>query len=119
MGPASKFASFVRLLVLCPTLTECFALFYSTDIGESFCTVPGLHRERAKGDAPTIRDRRHPNLTPVSPLTYWGVRVLTLHLNYVAGCTDPLLFLSERTYNYYVDNQGLVTESRSETSRPQ
>jgi len=35
--------------------------------GESLCTVPGLHRERAKGDAPTIRDRRRPNLT-LSPL---------------------------------------------------
>ena len=38
----------------------------------------------------------------------WGVRILTLRLNYVAGYTDPLLFLFERTYNYYVDNQGLV-----------
>jgi len=27
-----------------------------------FITVPGLHRERAKGDTPTIRDRRRPNL---------------------------------------------------------
>jgi len=41
----------------------CVALFYQTDIGESLCTVPGLHRERAKGDAATIRDRRRPNLT--------------------------------------------------------
>ena len=40
----------------------------------------------------------------------WGVRILTLHLhlNYLAGYTNPLLFLFERTYNYYVDNQGLV-----------
>jgi len=38
----------------------------------------------------------------------WGGRILTLHLNYVAGYTSPLLFLCERTYNYYVDNQGLV-----------
>ena len=45
----------------------CVALFDSTDIGESLCTVLGLHRERAKGDAPTIRDRRRPNLT-LSPL---------------------------------------------------
>jgi len=29
-------------------------------------------------------------------------------LNYVAGYTGPLLFLFERTHNYYVDNQGLV-----------
>ena len=32
----------------------------------------------------------------------------TRHLNYVAGYTDPLLFLLERTYNYYVDNHGIV-----------
>ena len=35
-------------------------------------------------------------------------RILTLHLRYVAVYTCPLLFLFERTYNYYVDNQGLV-----------
>ena len=29
-------------------------------------------------------------------------------LNYVASYTGPLLFLFERTHNYYVDNQGLV-----------
>jgi len=34
--------------------------------------------------------------------------MLTLHLNYVAGCTGPFLLLFERTHNYYVDNQGLV-----------
>jgi len=34
----------------------------------------------------------------------WGGRILTLHLNYVAGYTGPLLFLFERTHNYYVDN---------------
>ena len=38
----------------------------------------------------------------------WDGRILTLHLNYVAGYTDPLLFLFERTHNYYVDSQGLV-----------
>ena len=27
----------------------------------------------------------------------WGGRILTLHLNYVAGYTGPLLFLFERT----------------------
>jgi hypothetical protein len=45
---------------------------------------------------------------PVPPLITWGVRILTLRLNYVADYTCPLLFLFERTYNYYVDNQGLV-----------
>ena len=46
----------------------------------------------------------------------WGGRILTLHLNYIAGYTGPPLFLFERTHNYYVerthnyyvDNQGLV-----------
>ena len=38
----------------------------------------------------------------------WGGRILTLHLNYVAGYTGPVLFLFERIHNYYVDNQGLV-----------
>ena len=38
----------------------------------------------------------------------WGGLILTLHLNYVAGYTSLLLFLFERTHNYYVDNQGLV-----------
>ena len=71
------------------------------------CTVPGLHCERDKGDAPTIRDHRRPNL-PCPPKITWDVWILTLRLNYVAGYTDPLLFLFERTYNYYVDNQGLV-----------
>jgi len=30
-------------------LGVCVALFYEIDIGESLCTVPGLHRDRAKG----------------------------------------------------------------------
>jgi len=40
----------------------------------------------------------------------WGVGILSLHLNYVAGYrdTDHLLFLFERTYNYYVDNHGRI-----------
>ena len=38
----------------------------------------------------------------------WGCRILTLHLNYVAGYTGPLLFLFERTHNYSIDDQGLV-----------
>jgi hypothetical protein len=44
---------------------------------------------------------------PLDNLGFQG-QILTLHLNYVAGYTNPLLFLFERTYNYYVDNQGLV-----------
>jgi len=31
------------------------------------------------------------------PQTTWCGRILTLHLNYVAGYTDPLLFLFELT----------------------
>jgi hypothetical protein len=37
----------------------------------------------------------------------WGCWILTLHLNYVAVYTSPLLFLFERTHNYSVDNQGV------------
>ena len=62
---------------------------------------PGFHHERAKGDTPTIQDRRHPS-SPCPPLDNLGFRILTLCLNYVVGYTDPLLFLCERTHNYYV-----------------
>ena len=48
---------------VCVCVCVCVALFYYTDIGESSCTVPKLHREWARGDAPTIRDRPRPNLT--------------------------------------------------------
>ena len=36
------------------------------------------------------------------PLSASG-RILTLHLNYVAGYTDPLPFFFDRTHNYPVD----------------
>jgi len=39
----------------------------------------------------------------------WGGWILTLHLNYLTGYTGLLLFLFERTHNYSVDNQGLVS----------
>ena len=45
---------------------------------------------------------------PVLTQTTWGSRILSLQINYVAGYTCPLLFLFERTHNYYVGNQGLV-----------
>ena len=45
---------------------------------------------------------------PLPPAMIWGVRILILHLNYVAGYAGPLLFLFERTYNYFVNNQKLV-----------
>ena len=63
----------------------CVALFYSTKIGESLWS-------------------RGYSLSQGT----WGSRILTLHLNYVAGYTGPLLFLFERTHNYSVDNKGLV-----------
>ena len=50
------------------------------------------------------------------PVT-WGDRILTLHLNYVAGYTGPLLFLFKRTHNYYLNNQGLVTWRLRRASR--
>ena len=72
-----------------------------------YSPVQGFHRERAKGDAPTIRDRLRPNLTLcvcffVDQTDIGGSfrRILTLHFNYVAIYTGPLLFLFERTHNY-------------------
>jgi len=83
------------------------SLFHYTDIGESLCTVPGLHHERAKETHPRSKIADVPT-SPCPPLDTRGVRILTLHLNYVAGYTSPLLFLFERTHHYYVENQGLV-----------
>jgi len=37
-----------------------------------------------------------------------GGQILTLHVNHVTSYTGQLLFLSERTYNHRVDNQGLL-----------
>ena len=55
-------------------------------------TVPGFHHERTRGRTPTIENdtRRH----PVLPYTNWGGRILTLHLNYMAGCTRGLQYLT-------------------------
>ena len=55
---------------------------------------------------PILGNRSGPGVIPLQGT--WGGRILTLNLNYVAGYTGPLLFLFERTHNYYVDNQGLV-----------
>jgi len=55
---------------------------------------------------PILGNRHGPGVITIQGT--WGGRILTLHLNYVAGYTGPLLFLFERTHNYYVDNQGLV-----------
>ena len=62
---------------------------------------------RAKEHLPT---KRIANVPPrlVPPSRTWGGRILTLHLNYVAGYTNPLLFLFEQTHNYPVDDQGLL-----------
>jgi len=38
------------------------------------------------------------SLGPVLPQTTWGGRILTLHLDYVAGYIVPLLFLLKRTH---------------------
>jgi len=67
--------------------------------------VPGFPRASQEHPRSEIADiPPHPVPSSIT----WDVQILTLHLNYVAGYTDPLLFLFERTYNYYVDNQGLV-----------
>ena len=66
----------------------CFVLL--NQYWESLCRVPGLHCERAKGDAPTIRDRRRLNLT-LSTNT-WGVWILTLTLT--TSLATPVSFSS-------------------------
>jgi len=38
-----------------------------------------------------------------SQVITWGGRILNLHHNYVADYTSPLLFLFERTHNYYIE----------------
>ena len=96
-----------RLPWVVPCVCVCVALFYVTNIEELLCTVLGFHRERAKG----VHSRSEIANVPTPPVPLWinwGVWILTLHLNYVTGCTGHLLFLFKRTYKYYVDKQGLV-----------
>jgi len=84
-GPLSTFLSF---FLPCDSVSVCCFVLLSRYWG--IVTVPGFPRV----NRPQI--------------ITWGGWTLTLLLNYVAGYTGPLLFLFERTHNYYVDNQGLV-----------
>jgi len=78
------------------------ALVYWTNIGQSL-RARGFLTKRAKREltqnweSPTCLLTR-PSLGPVLPQTTWGGRILTLHLNYVASYTGPLLFLFELTH---------------------
>jgi len=56
----------------------------------------GFLTSEPRGHAPTIQNRRRETSTRL-PQTTWGGQILTLHLNYVAGYTGPLLFLFEQT----------------------
>jgi len=49
---------------------------------------------------PILGNRYGPGVIPFQGT--WGARIHTLHLNYVAGYTGPLLFLFKWTHNYYV-----------------
>jgi len=69
--------------------------------------VPGFPHERDQGACTTIQNRRCTFSTSLLQTT-WGGRIHTLHLNYVAGYTGPLIILFERTYNYPVHNQELL-----------
>jgi len=63
------------------------ALFYSTSIGESLRPGSrGFLESEPRGTHPRLKIADVPPC-PVSPETNWGVWILTLHLNYVAGCT--------------------------------
>ena len=58
--------------------------------------VPGFLREPRGG---THYQKSQTSFLTMSPLKLpGGVRIRTFHINYVAGYTDPLLFLVERTY---------------------
>jgi len=75
------------------------------------CTRVHVHRHHHVPDDPSFRratcncecrvcvallgNRYGPGVIPLEGT--WGCRMLTLHLDYVAGYTCPLLFLSERT----------------------
>ena len=48
------------------------------------CTVLGFHQGEPRGHTPTIQNRRRETSTCLLQTT-WGCRILTLHLNYVAG----------------------------------
>jgi len=50
-------------------------------------------------------DRQHATSTSFPPGT-WGDWILTLHINQIAGYTDPLLFLLNEPAPNAVDNQG-------------
>jgi len=71
------------------------ALFYVPILGNQ-CTVPGFHQGEPRVHAHTIQ-KHHRETSTCLLQTTWGGRILTIHLNYVAGYTRPLLFLFERT----------------------
>jgi len=60
-------------------------------------TVQGFPQRWAKEHVPTKRIATVPHQN-VPPYRTWGSWILTLYLNYVAGYTDPLIFLSEQTH---------------------
>ena len=61
-------------------------LFYQPDIGESLRSRGFRVLASQGGTQPRFRIADWP-LHPVLPLITWGVRILPLHLNYVAGYT--------------------------------
>jgi len=81
--------NFGRPIVL--LFSPLLVLVYQTDVGESLghrvssrVSQGGTHLRFRIADVP---------LHPVFPRTTWGDRILTLHLDYVAGYTGPLLSL--------------------------
>jgi len=82
-------------------------LDYYIDMIRESLRSRGFLESEPRGIHPRLKFAAMPP-DPVPPQITWGVRIFTLHLNYVAGYTDPVLFLFKRTYNYYVDNQRLV-----------
>jgi len=49
----------------------------------------------------------------------WGGLILTLHLNYVAGYTGPLLFLLERCFFFFLGFESTQLARRVQPKRTQ
>jgi hypothetical protein len=86
-----------------PILGNCFCVlicFIKPTLGSRY--GPGVSsRVRARGTHPRSKIADVPP-RPVPPYITSGVRILILHLNYVAGCTNPLFFLFKWVHNYYL-----------------
>jgi len=91
------FVSYKRHTAYLPQAVCVLRCFIKPILGNRYSAKPRLLRERTKGGThPRFRVADLPS-RPVLTLTTWAGRILTLHLMYVDGHTNPPLFLFERT----------------------